>query len=342
MVTPRGFVIASMMLAACGGRAKPPVAPAGEGDALPFVTVARDALVGHRAPAMTLELLDGTRVDLASVIGHRPLYLKFWATWCVPCRAQMPHLEATFRAHGDALAMYAIDVGVDDPIENVRAFVAKQQLAVPVAFDRDGTIAEQLHLNVTPQHVVIDRDGIVRFVGHAVTPELEQAIAAVLRPSKPGATDASPIATAAAPPPLVLDDHTTLDLGALPHANLALTFATLFCDSYIHESRPEIGAACADHARQIEAAHRAHPDLRWITVAFPVWTGNDDIADYRKRLGATTPIGIDRGNAWRHKLAVQGDYTTILFDATGTELGRSAGDAAALVALVALVAQAPK
>ena len=184
------------------GAVEPPAGTgSGEGEAAAFVQMPRDALVGHRAPAVALELLDGTRVDLAQVLGRRPIYLKFWATWCVPCREQMPHLEATFRAHGDRLAVFAVDVGVNDPIENVREWVASKQLAVPVAIDRDGSVAERFQLNVTPQHVVIDRAGVVRFVGHRVTPELERAIAAVVEPAAAGAAIADP---AVASPTLAL------------------------------------------------------------------------------------------------------------------------------------------
>jgi len=324
------------VVAACSAKdhAVPKGAGSGEGEAAPFVKTAYDALVGHRAPAVTLEMLDGTHVDLARDLGHRPIYLKFWATWCVPCREQMPHLDATFRAHGNELAVYAIDVGVDDPIENVKSFVTQKQLAMPVAIDRDGSVAEQFHLNVTPQHILIDRTGVVRYVGHAVTPELEHAIAAILDPATM-TTAATTLPASPQMPALALDDGTTLDLASRSHAPIALTFATLFCDTYIAESRPEIGASCAAHARQAEAMHEAHPGLRWVTVAYPIWTNTDDIADYRKRLGATVPIGIDRGNAWFHKFGVSGSFTTILLDGSGAELGRADGDGAALPSLIA-------
>jgi thiol-disulfide isomerase/thioredoxin len=318
---------------------RPAGADSGEGDAAAFVETPRNALVGHRAPAVALELLDGTPVDLAQVLGRRPIYLKFWATWCVPCREQMPHLEATFRAHGDQLAVFAVDVGVNDPIENVREWVASKQLAVPVAVDRDGSVAEQFRLNVTPQHVVIDRAGVVRYIGHRVTPELERVIAAVVEPAAAGAAISDP-AVAAPPPPLpglVLDDGSTFVLDARPRTPLAMTFATLFCDTYIAESRPAIGAACAAHARQIEQVRRTRPELTWITVAYPVWTASEDIRDYRQRLGATTPIGIDRGNAWFRRFGVRNTYTTIVLDGSGAELGRVDGDGAGLAALIARV-----
>jgi hypothetical protein len=133
---------------------------------------------------------------------------------------------------------------------------------------------------------------------------------------------------------LTLDNGSKFDFASRPHTPLALTFATLFCDSYIAKSRPEIGAACAAHAHRIEEVHRAHPELTWITVAFPVWTNDEDIREYRKRLGATVPIGIDRGNAWFRRFGVRDSYTTVLFDGAGTELGRVDGDGGGLAALV--------
>ena len=337
--TPGAPAATGSAAGSAAGSANGSAAGSGEGEAEPFVQTARDALVGHRAPAATLELLDGSKLDLSKVIGTRPVYLKFWATWCVPCREQMPHLEATFHKRGDQLAVYAVDVGVDDPIENVREFVAAKQLAVPVAIDRDGSVAQQYHLNVTPQHVLIDRSGVVRFVGHAVTPDLERAIEEVAAPGPATAPTGTPVASAApvtgALPALALDDKTSLDLASRPKQALALTFAALFCDSYIGESRPAIGAACAAHAREVEQLHRAHPKLAWVTVAYPVWTSGDDITEYRKRLGSTLPIGIDRGNAWFRKFGARGSYTTVLLDGSGAELGRVDGDGAGLAALIA-------
>ncbi|MEP6861162.1 MAG: TlpA disulfide reductase family protein [Deltaproteobacteria bacterium] len=328
-----------MCSASCHESVPPPPtgAGSGEGEAAPFVQTAHDALVGQPAPAVTLQLLDGSRVELASLLGKKPIYLKFWATWCVPCREQMPHLESTFHINGDKLAMFAVDVAIDDPIENVKNFVADRHLTVPVAIDTDGSVAEQFHLNVTPQHVLIDRTGVIRYVGHAVTPELERALVAILESST-----AAPVAAAVPPPTapgplpaLALDNGKAFDFASRPKQPLALTFATLFCDSYIAESRPEIGKTCAAHAHAIEEAHRAHPELTWITVAFPVWTSDEDIRDYRKRLGATLPIGIDRGNAWFRRFGVRDTYTTLLFDSRGTELGRVEGDGSALAALIA-------
>jgi peroxiredoxin len=326
------YALLLVLVVACGSKDTAPASASGEGDAEPYVAAARAAMVGRQAPAVVLEMLDGSRTDLAQLLGKQPIYLKFWATWCVPCREQMPHFEATFRKHRDKLAVFAVDVATDDPIENVREFVAAKKLTLPVAVDRDGSIAEQFFLNVTPQHVLIDKAGIVRYVGHAVTPELERALAALVDPA---ATPAPPPQAApAVATTLALDNGTTLDL-ASHRAPIALTFATLFCDSYIADSRPAIGAACAAHARQVERLHRAHPDLTWVIVAYPVWTGADDVREYRKRLDVTVPIGIDRGNAWYRRFHARDSYTTVLLDAAGAELGRVDGAGADLATLIA-------
>jgi thiol-disulfide isomerase/thioredoxin len=327
--------------APAGGAAPPAAAPApadSEGEAAPFVAAPRSALVGKPVPPVHFEMLDGTRVELVSLIGQKPIYLKFWATWCVPCREQMPHMDRTWRAHEDELAVFAVDLGIADPIEDVRAYVAKEKLGLPVAIDRDGSAAEQLQVNVTPQHIVVDRAGIVRHVGHALTPELERAIAAVIAEPAPAA---APVAARAAPAPdaepapLALDDGTTLALGNRKPAPLALTFAKLSCDTYIAKSQPATGAACAAHARAVEVQRKAHPELTWVTIAHPVWTDAADIGGYRQRLGATTPIGVDRGASWFRRFQVRDVYTTVLVDASGAELGRTGGDGAELAALVA-------
>jgi peroxiredoxin len=315
-----------------GCSAGSPTSGSDEGDAKPFVEASRAADVGRTTPDVTLELLNGSHVALAALRGRQPVYLKFWATWCIPCREQMPHLQATFDKYHDKLAIYAIDVGVDDTIENVREFATTRKLTVPIAYDRDGSASQQFFLNVTPQHVLIDRSGIVRHVGHAVTPELEGMIAALAGDNMPAI---APTATNAQDvPTLLLDDGSELDLAAPRRTPLALTFVTLFCDSYIAASHPETGAACAARARQVEQQHRTHPDIKWVVVAYPVWTDDKEVAAFRKRLDLSMPIGIDRGTVWFRRFAVRDSYTTVLLDVAGRELGRVDGDANSLAALI--------
>src|SRR5688572_19824429 len=246
----------------------------------------RAALVGKPLPAAVLDLLDGGRVALADVIGTRPIYLKFWATWCKPCREQMPHFEATHATYGERLAMFGIALGVNDPVETIRAFRDEHGLKVPIAVDRDGSVGELLQAAVTPQHLVVDRAGIVRYVGHAVTPELDAAIADVAHATAaptappPRVAPADPAASPAALA-LALADGTSCTLAAHAGAPIALTFVQTWCDTYLAETRPALAQACVAHARIADAQRRAHPRLAWITIAHPVWTDPGALEPFR-------------------------------------------------------------
>jgi len=321
------LVAASVLLLACRASTTRPPDP-GEGHA----ARARDALVGTRAPATTLEMLDGERVLLQDLVGRKPVYLKFWATWCIPCREQMPHLEAAHRRYGDRIAVFAIDLGLNDPVEAVREFRAAHALTVPIAVDTDGSLAERYHVAVTPQHVLVDRAGVVRYIGHGATAELDAALEALLHDDAassappPRADPARPVRPVADQPlSLTLLDGSKFTLAAQAGRPVALTFVFTSCDGYLAKSRPAMSSACIAHARQVEALRRASPHIVWVAIAHPVWTDTADVDEYRHRLGVSSPIGIDDGGTWFHHFGVRDAPTTIVLDAHGVEIARVGG-----------------
>jgi peroxiredoxin len=330
-------IVVAVAAAACGS--DPDKAAAGHtGD--DYAARPRAALVGKPLPAAALDLLDGGTVALADVLGTRPIYLKFWATWCKPCREQMPHFEGIHATYGERLAMFGVALGVNDPVETIRAFRDEHALKVPVAVDRDGAVGELLQVAVTPQHIVVDRAGIVRYVGHAVTPELDAAIAEVARADAPPTTPPPRVApadpsAATAPLALALADGTSFTLAAHAGAPIALTFVQTWCDTYLAETRPAIAQACLAHARAAEAQRRAHPRVTWVTVVHPVWTDAGALEPFRTRTSLGAPLGIDERGAWFHRFTVRETATTIVLDATGAEVGRATGAGDDLAAILA-------
>jgi thiol-disulfide isomerase/thioredoxin len=320
------IVAASLLLLACHSRA-PEAAKGGD----PNAARPREALVGTRAPDATLEMLDGQHVALASLVGQRPVYLKFWATWCKPCREQMPHLEAAYKKYGDRVAVFAVDLGLNDAMDTVRAFRSEHALTVPVAFDGDGSLAERFRVMVTPQHILIDRSGVVRFVGHEASPELDRALESLVAD---GAAPGEPAARPPAPgePPsnegplsLALADGSTFTIAGQAGKPVALTFVTTWCDGYLAKTRPAMSEACIAHAHALEAQRRAHAGIAWVIVAHPVWTEASDLEEYRTRLGVGAPIGIDDRAAWFEHFKVRDVPTTIVLDEHGTEVARAGG-----------------
>jgi thiol-disulfide isomerase/thioredoxin len=318
------IVAASLMLLACHSRT--PETPAG-GD--PNAARPREALVGMRAPDATLEMLDGQHVALASLIGQRPVYLKFWATWCKPCREQMPHLEAAYKKYGDRVAVFAVDLGLNDAMDTVRAFRSEPALTVPVAFDGDGSLAERFRVMVTPQHILIDRSGVVRFVGHEASPELDRALESLVADGAAPHSDESAARTVSTPTEqplsLTLTDGSTFTIAGHAGKRVALTFVTTWCDGYLAKTRPAMSEACIAHAHALEAQRRAHADLAWVIVAHPVWTETSDLEPYRTRLGVGAAIGIDDRAAWFEHFKVRDVPTTIVLDEHGTEVARAGG-----------------
>src|ERR1700753_172636 len=142
----------------------------------------RAEAAGHRlisspAPRMVLKTIDGDTIDLGKLYGKKAVYLKFWATWCVPCREQMPHFEKMFESRGSDLEVIAVNAGFNDSVEDVREYRKRLGIRMPIVID-DGTLGAALNLRVTPQHVVIGKDGRVQYVGHLANEQLDAALVA--------------------------------------------------------------------------------------------------------------------------------------------------------------------
>lgn len=112
-------------------------------------------------PAFTVRTLHGDTVSLASLRGHVVL-VNVWATWCLPCRAEMPLLEGTWNRHRDqGLVILGASVDRDDP-RVVREFVASRGITYPIAVVGSDVIDALGGVRGYPTSVLIGRDGAVR------------------------------------------------------------------------------------------------------------------------------------------------------------------------------------
>ena len=116
------------------------------------------SLIGQRAPEIVLHTIDGKTIDLKKRYGNKPVYLKFWATWCVPCREQMPGLSKIYRKYGKQIEVVAVNAGFSDDPSAVRSYSKQHRLDMPIVVD-DGTLAQMLNLRETPKPLVNRRDG---------------------------------------------------------------------------------------------------------------------------------------------------------------------------------------
>jgi len=132
----------------------------------PSLPATRGAVqVGKPAPSFALKDLDGHPVSLSDLEG-KPVLITFWATWCVPCRDELPLIRDEYLAHRlEGLRVVAIDYGNESP-DTIRAFWTSLKLQPAPVLDPDGQAAKAYGVNVTlstglPVSVLVARDGTV-------------------------------------------------------------------------------------------------------------------------------------------------------------------------------------
>jgi peroxiredoxin len=116
------------------------------------------------APDFTLKSLQGTNLRLDEFKGQVVL-INFWATWCGPCRQELPLLDRIHRRYQDAgFAVLGINVEGADKQDEAQAMISKAGVTFPVLVDEGQQISELYALEAMPTSVVVDRDGVVRYV----------------------------------------------------------------------------------------------------------------------------------------------------------------------------------
>jgi peroxiredoxin len=116
--------------------------------------------MGEPAPGFQLLDLEGEPVTLADFRG-RPVWITFWASWCPPCRAEAPDIEATYERHSDAgLVVLALDLGED--AETARGYTERTGLSFVVLLDQYTEVAAAYRITGIPTHYFVDAGGILR------------------------------------------------------------------------------------------------------------------------------------------------------------------------------------
>lgn len=169
------------VLAACGRDAPPVVTsnmqiddlPEGLGRGYPLGAVAggnenTSIAIGERAPNFSLTLEDGRTVTLHDLRG-RPVMINFWATWCGPCRIEMPEIIET--AH-ETPELVVLAVNVQEDLSLIEPFAKDFEMNVPIVRDASGDIQNLYQIRGMPTTYFVDKQGTVRAVWAGVlTPD---------------------------------------------------------------------------------------------------------------------------------------------------------------------------
>lgn len=115
--------------------------------------------VGFTAPDFTLETLKGGTETLSELRGQ-VVVINLWATWCPPCRAEMPALERVWNEYRDD-GLVILAVNEQEASSRVGAFVEELGLTFPVLLDRDGGVGARYRLRAYPTTLFVGRDGVI-------------------------------------------------------------------------------------------------------------------------------------------------------------------------------------
>jgi peroxiredoxin len=145
----------------------------------PVLASAQTALVGKAAPDFALRSVRGENVRLSEHSGEVVL-VNFWATWCGPCRQEMPQLDELYAKYRRA-GLVLLGVTIDHQRDRAAEMAGTLKVAYPVLFDELRNVSRSYGVDDLPVTLLIDRQGVVRFVSQGYKPGYENRYAEQLR-----------------------------------------------------------------------------------------------------------------------------------------------------------------
>ena len=119
---------------------------------------------GGATPPLALEDLAGRTHDLGEMRG-RVVLVNFWATWCEPCRAEMPSIDRLRNSlKGKPFEVFAVNMA--EPLSRIEKFTAAMPLGFPLLRDRDGSVGKTWKAKLLPASYLIGRDGRIHYVAY--------------------------------------------------------------------------------------------------------------------------------------------------------------------------------
>ncbi|MBC3765703.1 TlpA family protein disulfide reductase [Neptunicella marina] len=225
----------------------------------------------------------GKQVSLKQLSKGKPLYLKFWATWCKPCMQQMPHYSHAYQKFGKDIQFVSINIDINETPEAVAAVINKHHLTMPQTRDTNKYLANLFHMNGTPYHVLLNANATIVHTGNDADEELDRKLA-LLAAHKAGDLPAISLTDSAGKEAtLSFDDGQT-------HI---LFFTATWCDWYLADTRPQMAKACAKATNVLEQWHQQHNQAPLQAIVNHLWTGAEDVKQFSDKFSLHYPVALD-------------------------------------------------
>jgi len=135
-------------------------------------SLASSGLTGQAAPDFVLKSSSGQNLRLSEYRGD-VVMVNFWATWCGPCRQEMPLLDELYSRY-ERVGFSLLGVNIDDDSRKAMRMVSELGVSFPVLFDARKEVSKLYEVDAMPVTVLIDREGTIRYVHHGYKPGYEE------------------------------------------------------------------------------------------------------------------------------------------------------------------------
>ena len=247
---------------------------------------------------------DGKTLNLAQVIGKKPVYLKFWATWCQPCREQMPHFVKANKKFADSVTFIAVNIDVNDDVKAVKAMMAEFGMQMPVIVDERGLLTQKYKIVGTPTHILLNAQGQVVHKGHKTNQKLDDGLAKLANSTSVATMPVVELKSKITPQrPLVIRDK----------GFTSVFFTATWCDWYLAETRPQVSENCINGQKLINKLSRQYPKMNLVGVLSPLWTSLKELKQYQRKYRIIYRQIIDIASAAAVKYQVKDNPTLVIF-----------------------------
>ncbi|HEV7984612.1 MAG TPA: TlpA disulfide reductase family protein [Steroidobacteraceae bacterium] len=149
---------------------KPTVSMLGTGLAMLLSLTASAASMAPGSPAPAFQLHSAASTDLSlSDLKGQVVLINFWASWCGPCRQEMPVLEQLYKKYKSA-GFTLLGVNVEPKSADAEGFLKSTPVSFPILFDPDSKVSKLYEVSGMPSTVILDRNGKVRYIHHGYKP----------------------------------------------------------------------------------------------------------------------------------------------------------------------------
>ncbi|WP_196140691.1 thioredoxin family protein [Aliikangiella sp. G2MR2-5] len=262
--------------------------------------------------------IQGKAIGINEFIGKKPVYLKLWASWCVPCNEQMPHFVEAHQQYGDKIEFVSVNIDINDDAVSVNNMIEQYGMKMPTVVDANGKIAATFDLPGTPLHLLLNTKGQLVHRGHKVDALLNRRLDLLAREDSAKTEEFGKELLKIE----VFDAGAEKKTISLPKTEWsALYFSATWCDWYLTESRPEQSRNCISGQKGLNRLNTDFPEISFKAIVSRLWTSQKEVEEYRKRYQSVVPTVIDTNNQTFLKYSVNKLPTLLIFK-NGQEVER--------------------